>query len=332
MRLFNWHLIPHDELKALQHMSAQDIHVPLRGHGRFDNPELKILAQQMQESRSNLLAEIQHLNDAEAALQTELSAARKQSDARAEASAETTRKAARIEHMQTDFIAAASHELKTPLAGIEALGDALQMAMADGNLESAHEFITHIKAETKRMRTLTEELLDLSRFDENPDSDSVSNLRNAIERASIMPLKTAKSQGISFKVNIADNVSDIPLAKISPTDLSIILDNLLDNALHHTSAGSITISLSADSDSDGSNGSAKWLLTVTDTGTGIAESDQQRVFDRFYTVDRSRSRDYGGTGLGLSLVKKAAERWKGAVYLESELDKGSSFTVEIPAA
>ena len=242
-------------------------------------------------------------------------------------SAEAARQELRLEHMRTDFIAAASHELKTPLAGIEALGDALDMAIADGNYEAAEEFVKHIRTETKRMRAMSEDLLDLSRFDENPDSDSVANLRATLQTALLMPTRAAKAKDLSLSLQIDPALGDGPLlAKISPTDLSIILDNLIDNALNYTLEGSINISLTRSVDG------RSWLLEVSDTGIGIAESEHDKVFERFYRVESSRSRDSGGSGLGLSLVKKAVERWRGEVRLCSQLGEGAAFSLSLPVA
>ena len=317
MRFFKWKLVKSDELQSL---SSKDASPSRLSRIRFYDPELEKVAQNIIQAHNKLLSEIQTLQEKQSILQARL--AKYEQDNRSE----TRRKEARIEHMQTDFIAAASHELKTPLAGIEALSDALMMALEDGNMQATNNFIEHIKAETRRMRSLTEDLLDLSRFDENPDSDSVSNLRTAFENATFMPVRTAETKGIKLQVSINENLEQTLLAKISPTDLSIILDNLLDNALHYTKKGSIELSL------DISQDKKMWLLCVSDTGVGIAHHDQQHVFERFFRADRSRSRDNGGTGLGLSLVKKAVERWKGEIELQSELEVGSTFIVKLPVA
>ena len=317
MRFFKWKLVKNDELQSL---SSKDVSPSRLSRIRFYDPELEKVAQNIIQTHNKLLSEIQELQEKQSILQARL--AKYEQDNRSE----TRRKEARIEHMQTDFIAAASHELKTPLAGIEALSDALMMALEDGNMQAANNFIEHIKAETHRMRSLTEDLLDLSRFDENPDSDSVSNLRTAIENATVMPVRSTEAKGIKLQVSINENLEQTLLAKISPTDLSIILDNLLDNALHYTKKGSIELSL------DISQDKKMWLLRVSDTGVGIAHHDQQHVFERFFRADRSRSRDNGGTGLGLSLVKKAVERWKGEIELHSELEVGSTFIVKLPVA
>ncbi|MCL2525910.1 MAG: HAMP domain-containing histidine kinase [Coriobacteriia bacterium] len=321
MKLFKWQLVSRTELKQLQDLSAQGGREPLRGVARLEDPELALVAENIKDVRSSLQRELQELETAQTQLSSKLQALQAGSS-----KVEAARIEARLEHMQTDFIAAASHELKTPLAGIEALGDALQMALADGNTDAALAFVDSIKDETKRMRSLAEDLLDLSRFDENPEADSVSNLRTAFDQAVIMPARTAQAQGVSLQIEYADGLPEAALAKISPTDLSIILDNLLDNALHYTSDGQIVLSLERSDDRQ------RWLISVSDTGTGIAEADQAFVFDRFYRADRSRSRDYGGTGLGLSLVKKAAERWNGQVSLQSQLGSGSVFSVKLPVA
>jgi len=321
LRLFNWHLVSREELKRLQDISRQDVHTPSRGQARFDDPELLLLAKNFARTRAELQSKIQQLEVEQSKLKSKRAASQKVGE-----SAEQARKEARLEHMQTDFIAAASHEIKTPLAGIEALGDALQMALQDNNLDAANEFVQHIKTETSRMRALAEELLDLSRFDENPDSDSVSDMRGAIDNAILVHSRAAKSKNLELNIHFNEDIDGILLAKISPTDLSIVLDNLLDNALHYTKEGSIDLRVSLSPDGK------MWTLELQDTGVGIAAHDQPHVFERFYRADRSRSRDNGGTGLGLALVTKAVERWNGEVSLQSKLGVGSTFTVRLPVA
>jgi signal transduction histidine kinase len=105
------------------------------------------------------------------------------------------------------------------------------------------------------------------------------------------------------------------------TDLAIVLDNLLSNAITYTETGSVRISVSTDG--------ADVIITVSDTGIGIPEHDRERVFERFYRVDRARSRASGGTGLGLSLVKNAVERAGGSVSIDSRIGSGTSVTVRL---
>lgn len=321
MRLFKWQLVPRDELENLQALSAQETYAPARGQARFDDAELLLLAKNFTRAKTELQDAVQRLESENLSLQAKLDTLEQE-----RSSVENARKEARLEHMQTDFIAAASHEIKTPLAGIEALSDALEMALEDENLEAASTFISHVKVETKRMRKLSESLLDLSRFNENPDSDSVSKLRNTVNNSSIMHSKSATAKGLTLDIKFAADLGSAALAKISPTDLSIILDNLLDNAIHYTKTGSIELHIELCSETQ------MWLFTLSDTGEGIAAHDQAYVFDRFYRADRSRSRDNGGSGLGLALVKKAIERWGGDIELQSELGVGSTFTFRLPAA
>ncbi|MCL2680173.1 MAG: HAMP domain-containing histidine kinase [Coriobacteriia bacterium] len=324
MRLFKWHLVPKDELQKLQALSQHDPHAAAPERSRFNNPDLAALASNYLHTRAVLQAEIRQLQTqlaqqssngiSSAALATE------------QADAEAQRTAARLEHMRSDFVAAASHELKTPLAGIEALSDALQMALQDDNPQTAATFAQHITAEIDKMRRLTESLLDLSRFDENPDADSISNLQSSIESAVIMPRRTAATKNIELAVHIDVPQTDAPLAKVSPTDASIILDNLLDNALHYTDTGRIDVQLALSSDEK------SWLLVVRDTGIGVAEVDQHRIFDRFFRAECARNHNPAGSGLGLALVKKAVERWQGSIELQSEQGRGSSFTLTLPRA
>ncbi|MCL2606008.1 MAG: HAMP domain-containing histidine kinase [Coriobacteriia bacterium] len=319
MKILNWHIVPADELQELQDLSSRDARAAATAHARFNDPQLRLLANSIQQTRAILQTEVQRL-------QTECDQTRTSFAVAEAASAENERKDARLEHMRTDFVAAASHELKTPLAGIEALSDALQMALEDGDSETASIFAQHITVEINKMRELTEGLLDLSRFDENPDADSVSDLRTILEQATIMPSRTAKTKGIRLDVQIDSSLNGTLLAKVSPTDASIILDNLLENALHYTDSGTISVELHLTADKQ------MWLLSIRDSGMGIVSNDQQRVFERFFRAESSRAHNPAGTGLGLALVKKAVERWNGNIDLQSEAGTGSTFTVALPVA
>jgi len=108
------------------------------------------------------------------------------------------------------------------------------------------------------------------------------------------------------------------------TDLAVALDNLVDNAIAYTEQGSVIVSLAAHEDAV--------QVSVTDTGLGIPSKDLSRIFERFYRVDRGRSRESGGTGLGLSLVKHVVERSGGTISVTSEPGRGSTFTIELPRA
>jgi len=291
----------------------------------MDDSALQELARELQQTRAELVA----------ALRASENEQDEQARNRRKTIAQTQRRAAlqeeaRYEHLRNDFIAAASHELKTPVTGIELISETLSMALDDGDLEAAEIFLSQIKDEIRKMRQLIEDLLDLSRFDENPDADTVCDLRQVIDTAMTMHRRSAERQGLELDIIIEAGEDEALLARLSATDAIIILDNLMDNALNYTEKGSISLRVSREPED--SDTASFWRVEVSDTGVGIAAADHERVFDRFYRVDNSRSREQGGTGLGLALVKNAVENRGGTVTLTSEPEKGSTFTVLLPIA
>jgi len=219
--------------------------------------------------------------------------------------------------VRRDFVANASHELKTPVSAIIASSEALQMAVERGD-DSALRFARQIEASSRQLDRLVVDLLDLSRLErDQPELDPLSLdhlVREEVER--IRPL--AEEQDISLAVDVGPvQVSG------SRRDVAIAVRNLLENAVRYTPVGgSITAELSA------VNGDA--LLRITDTGEGIPTRDLDRVFERFYRVDSARARATGGTGLGLAIVKHVIESHGGSVEVESELGVGSTFVVHLP--
>ena len=225
--------------------------------------------------------------------------------------------ARRVEDIRRDFVAAASHELKTPVASIQAAAETLSHAI-DENPEAAHRFIANLLRDAERLSMIVRDLLDLSRL----ESEHV-----AFEPVRLDALTREEVERIGDRLRSASLSVDLDVTPVtvrgSGEDLTLLISNLLDNAVRYTSpGGSIRVSV------DAQNGTAR--LSVTDTGIGIPNRDLPRIFERFYRVDRARSRDTGGTGLGLSIVKHVAEKHGGRVEASSELGRGSRFTVEIP--
>lgn len=231
---------------------------------------------------------------------------------------------ARLDRVRRDFVANASHELKTPAAGIRLLAQAAESAAADGDSEQALAFTRQIEAETERLQQLVNDLLDLSRLESAPRTDALADVREAVERAVISHRASAERKGLTLRVH-ADAVrgGDVFVCA-DPTDLAIALDNLLDNAIAYTDEGAVDLTVDVERD--------EVVFTVSDTGPGIAPEHHQRIFERFYRVDKGRSREMGGTGLGLALVRHVAERNGGSITLASEVGKGSSFTLRLPRA
>lgn len=223
----------------------------------------------------------------------------------------------RTDSIRRDFVANASHELKTPVSTIIASSEALQIALERGDV-SAAAFAHRIESSARQLDRLVGDLLDLSRLEKESPELSPSRLdhlvRDEVER--IRP--EAVARGIEI-VSHTDEVT----ATINQRDVSIAVRNMLDNAIRYTPEhGSIVVEVNSE------DGSA--LISVSDTGEGVPTRDIERVFERFYRVDSARSRATGGTGLGLSIVKHVAEGHGGTVSLESELGVGSTFTIRLP--
>lgn len=228
---------------------------------------------------------------------------------------------ARLDRVRRDFVANASHELKTPTSGIKLLAEAANVAAADGDTEQSLAFTRQIEAEAERLRHLVGDLLDLSRLESTASRDAMADVRGAVERAVLSHRAAAGRKGLELRVN-ADTVrgGDV-YVRGDETDLAIALDNLLDNAIAYTEHGSVTVDVSVAEDTV--------RITIADTGPGIPAEHRDRVFERFYRVDGGRSRDAGGTGLGLALVRHVAERSGGSVTLDSAAGQGAKFTLAL---
>lgn len=226
---------------------------------------------------------------------------------------------ARLDRVRRDFVANASHELKTPAAGIRLLAQSVEMAAGDGDVEQSLAFARQIESEAERLQHLVADLLDLSRLESAPAPGALTDIRQAVGNVVISHRSPAERKGIGLAADFsAVETQDLYVAA-DPTDVAVALDNLVDNAIAYSADGSVTVRVHATDD--------LLSLSVSDTGPGIAPEHHPRIFERFYRIDRGRSRSEGGTGLGLALVRHAAERSGGSVRLESTAEHGSTFTV-----
>lgn len=227
----------------------------------------------------------------------------------------------RVEAMRRDFVANASHELKTPVTGMQALADSLHLAMAR-DPERARTMVERIQHEATRLARLVRDLLDLTRLEERADDRTRQrvDLRELCEQQVERLRLLAEQEGVELVLE--DGGAGTSVVGI-PDDLKLITGNLIQNAIQYSDRGAaVHVSVQR----RGSDA----LLRVADTGIGIPEAEQDRIFERFYRVDKARSRQAGGTGLGLSLVRHAVERHAGSVQVSSVLGEGSTFTVELP--
>jgi signal transduction histidine kinase len=223
------------------------------------------------------------------------------------------------ENKRTQFVSDASHELKTPLATIKLLSDTV--LQNDMDIETAREFVADIGNEAERLNHMTQKLLDLTRgsVTDGQDQRGVIMFSPTVERVLHMLTPLANSLDITIETHL-DN--DTPILMLED-DLYCIIFNLAENGIkYNRPGGTLTISLCRTE--------KQGILTVSDTGTGIPDYALEKIFERFYRVDKARSRASGGSGLGLAIVRNMVERNDGFIKVESMLDEGSTFTVTFP--
>ncbi len=224
----------------------------------------------------------------------------------------------RLEEIKRDFVTNASHELRTPLTAIRGF---LELLEPDESGENA-KWLDAVRRNTDRMTAIVEDLLHLSRLEGvHPDfSPSRVDLCRLVREAAEPFIRRAEEKGLALVLQTPD---DLPPIQGDAFQLEQMLVNLIDNAVKYTESGQIRVSCLRE---DG-----RVILEVADTGIGIAEEHRDRIFERFYVVDKSRSRRLGGTGLGLSLVKHIVMLHGGGIEVESAPGEGSRFIVSIPA-
>jgi two-component system phosphate regulon sensor histidine kinase PhoR len=226
----------------------------------------------------------------------------------------------RLEVLRRDFVANASHELKTPVAAVRALAETLLTALPD-DPEAGRRFAERIARETERLDALAGDLLDLSRVERGALDVEPVDLVGLVKEVVGGYADRAEERHIKLSTEVEPGVA----LRGDRAQLGLLLSNLIDNALRYTPAkGAVCVRLNA--------AESRAVLQVSDTGPGIPAGELSRVFERFYRVDKARARQTGGTGLGLAIVRHVAEAHGGTVRVDSELGRGSSFTVSLPLA
>ena len=233
----------------------------------------------------------------------------------------------RLEKVRKDFVANVSHELRTPLTSIKGYVEALLDGAKDDPEQTAR-FLDIILKQSDRLNLILEDLLQLSQI----ESGEVSFKRDPVHLSTVVDRTLALIKPLADKKGHTVTVAippDLPPAAGDEEQLVQVLTNLLDNAVKYTPPhGSIHIAGQPAKDSP----LDMVELSVTDTGLGIPEADRPRVFERFYRVDKARSRELGGTGLGLSIVKHIVEAHGGQIWVEGNHPVGSRFVVKLPTS
>jgi two-component system phosphate regulon sensor histidine kinase PhoR len=229
----------------------------------------------------------------------------------------------RLERMRQDFVANASHELKTPLASIKAYTETLlDWALHDETVNS--RFLQGIDEQVERLNQLILDLLSLARIEsgQEPFHHSPLHLIPVLEACVEAHRGRAQSKNLSLTF-LPQGLDYSALVLADEEAVRQIVDNLIDNAIKYTpEGGSVAVSCFGDHD--------EACIEVADTGIGIPRDDLPRIFERFYRVDKARSRELGGTGLGLSIVKHLMQSIGGQIDVASRVGSGSKFTVHIP--
>ncbi len=222
------------------------------------------------------------------------------------------------EEKRNHFVSDASHELKTPLASIKLLSDSILQNEMD--IATIKEFVGDIGNEADRLTRMSEKLLSLTRIEGQPDSEfEIVYLAPTIERVQRMLSQLASQKNITILTEILCDGTIL----IQEDDLYEIIFNLAENAIkYNVDGGTVSFSLNK----DGNN----VILQVSDSGVGIPADAQTHIFERFFRVDKARSRKSGGSGLGLSIVRNMVERNNGTIQVESTVGVGSVFTLSFP--
>lgn len=223
----------------------------------------------------------------------------------------------RIDTVQTDFVANLSHELKTPIGAVAALADSLN---GETETEVVWRLAERIVTESHRMSRIVDDLLDLSRVEFGGTEEwSDVDLGSVLVEAVGTNQHAAKRQGLGLSLTGSAEL----LVRGDRSQLVSVISNLVDNAIKYSEAGGVVLV-------EGMIQGDEVVVTVTDHGIGIAERDQKRIFERFYRVDKARSRATGGTGLGLSIVRHIVLEHGGSIDVRSEEGIGSTFMVRLP--
>lgn len=229
-----------------------------------------------------------------------------------------------LEKMRQDFVSNVSHEIKTPLTAIKGFVETLQDTVKE-NPEESSRFVSIIGRHAKRLETIVEDLLQLSRIEKENEAKQIEFQEGSIRNILRSSIQICRSKAASKGIDIELSCDDSLRATINAPLLEQAFINLIDNAVKYSDDGG-TILVKAEKTP------LELAISVQDSGIGIARRHLPRLFERFYRVDKARSREQGGTGLGLAIVKHIAKAHGGHVTVASLRGKGSTFTVHLPVS
>lgn len=229
----------------------------------------------------------------------------------------------RLENMRRDFVANVSHELKTPITSIKGFVETLLGGALD-NPEDSKRFLEIVASQADRLNAIIDDLLSLSQLEQDAEKAEIVVEESSLEPVLEMAIQACAQKASEKTVRVDMNCTEKVAARINPQLLEQAVINLVDNAIKY-SFPSTTVRV------DASAGEEGITVAVTDEGRGIEKEHFPRLFERFYRVDRDRSREMGGTGLGLAIVKHITQVHGGSVSLDSSVGKGSTFRIHLPS-
>jgi two-component system, OmpR family, phosphate regulon sensor histidine kinase PhoR len=229
----------------------------------------------------------------------------------------------RLENIRRDFVSNVSHEIKTPITAIKGFVETLR----DGTVENAEDtarFLGIIEKHVDRLEAIIEDLLNLSKIEQESEQDGISLVESRMCDILQNALQVCHVAIADKKIELETSCTDSIKANVDPTLLEQAIVNLLDNAVKYSAdEGTIRLQVSEEKEFV--------IIAVQDHGCGISKKHLPRLFERFYRVDKARSRQMGGTGLGLAIVKHIAQAHGGDISVESAPGKGSTFSIQLPA-
>jgi len=228
----------------------------------------------------------------------------------------------RLENIRKDFVANVSHEIKTPITAIKGFVETLQEGHAQDS-EEIERFLGIIHKHVDRLEAIVEDLLTLSRIEKEAETQEITLEEHLVRAILVRAVQACENKAESKKIRLELDCSEDLKGRINPLLLEQAVVNLIDNAINYSEEGK-SVAVAAQETAQ------EILIRVHDHGSGIERKHLERIFERFYRVDKSRSRKLGGTGLGLAIVKHIVQAHGGRVSVESQLGIGSTFILHLP--
>jgi len=228
----------------------------------------------------------------------------------------------RLESLRRDFVANVSHELKTPITSIKGYVETL-LDESDEYPQHVRDFLAIISKQTNRLQAIVEDLLSLAKIEQQGDREEVILEKRSIKDVLRTAIEACLVNAADRNIQVSLNCDEQIYGQINGPLLEQAVINLLDNAIKYSRSGE-KVEIEAELRS------REIMIHIKDSGIGIAPQHLERLFERFYVVDKGRSREYGGTGLGLAIVKHIAQAHGGKVTVQSTLNKGSIFSIHLP--